>query len=90
LYRRYVMVKVAVSEVRKDLAETLNRVRYEGSRVVLHRRGKNIAAIVPVEDLELLEELEDRIDIKEARKALKESKKKGNVRWQALKDELGL
>jgi prevent-host-death family protein len=84
------LVKLAVSEARKDLSETLNRVRYEGSRVVLHRRGKNIAAIVPVEDLELLEEIEDRIDLVEVKKALRESRKKGTIPWSTLKKELGL
>lgn len=84
------MVRKAVSEARENLAETLNRVRYGGERVVLHRRGKDVAAIVPVEDLELLEELEDRIDIEKARAALKEAEHNGTVPWKEVKKKLGL
>ena len=59
-------------------------------RVVLTRRGKELAAVVPIEDLELLERLEDRLDLEDARAALKDVKKKGTVPWDKLKEELGL
>lgn len=84
------MVRKPVSEARYDLAETLNRVRYKGERIVLHRRGKDVAALVPVEDLELLEELEDRIDLESAREALKEAEKEGTIPWSEVKKKLGL
>lgn len=45
-------------------------------RVVLRRRGKEIAAVVPIADLRLLEGLKDRIDLVDARAALAETKKK--------------
>jgi len=54
----------------------------------LHRHGKDVAAIVPVEDLELLQQLEDRMDLETARKAL--SEKSPRVSWKKLKAELGL
>jgi hypothetical protein len=57
-----------------------------GERIVLRRRGKDVAVLVPVEDLKLLEEIEDRIDIEEAKKALKE---KGKIPWTKLKKKLG-
>ena len=84
------MVRKPVSEVRVDLAETLNRVQYKGERIILHRRGKDVAALVPVEDLELLEELEDRIDLEAALEALKETRKKGTIPWKEVKKKLGL
>ncbi len=84
------MERKPVSEARDDLAETLNRVCYKGERIVLHRRGKNVAALVPVEDLELLEELEDRIDLEIAREALKEAEKEGTISWSEVKKKLGL
>ncbi len=49
-----------------------NKVAFTKERVLLERHGKPIAALVPVEDLELLQELEDRLDLAAARKALKE------------------
>ena len=51
----------------------------------LPRRGKEIVAVVPIEDVKLLEALEDKIDLEEARAALAESKKKGTVSWDKIK-----
>ena len=81
------MTKRSVNDLRNDLAETLNRVAYKGERVVVERRGKGVAALVPVEDLELLLGLEDRIDLVAARKALKEP---GRIPWERVKKDLGL
>ena len=81
------MTKRSVNDLRSDLAEILNRVAYEGERVVVERRGKGVAALVPVEDLELLLALEDRIDLAAARKALKVP---GRIPWEKVKKDLGL
>jgi prevent-host-death family protein len=83
-------MRLKTSEVRKDFAEVVNRVAYQKERVLLERRGKNVAAIVPMEDFSFLEELEDRIDLEDARAALREVKKKGTVSWKKIKAELGL
>ena len=82
------MVRIAASEAREDFAETINRVVYRGERVVLHRRGKNLAAIVPIADLELLEAIEDSIDVEAARKALKQRGR--NIPLKKIKAQLGL
>jgi prevent-host-death family protein len=81
------MTTLSVNDVRNDFAETLNRVRYNGERVLVARRGKGVAALVPVEDLELLRALEDRMDLAAARKALKEP---GRIPWEKVKRDLGL
>ena len=47
-------------------------------------------AIVPVEDLELLEELEDRVDVIEGLQALAEALEHCTKRWEDVKAELGL
>ncbi len=60
---------ITASEARDEFAEVINRVAYGGERVVI-RRDKELAAIIPMEDLRLLERLiereEDRIDAEEA------------------------
>ena len=84
------MARVSASKARTDLADILNRVAYKGERVLLHRRGKNVAAVVSLEDFSFLEELEDRIDLEEARAALAEVKKKGTIPWEKIKADLGL
>ena len=81
------MIRLAASRVREHFSDTLNRVAYRKERIVLRRRGKDLAAVVPIEDFTFLEEVEDRLDLEAARKALKE---KGTVPWSKLKAELGL
>jgi prevent-host-death family protein len=87
--RRVQMTRLNASEARNDFSSTLNRVAYGKDRVVLHRRGKDLVAIVSVEDLRLLEELEARVDLDEARAALKEADKKGTIPWAKIKKDLG-
>jgi prevent-host-death family protein len=81
-----------VVQIRSKLADTINRVAYQGERVVLHRRGKGVAAIVSMEDLALIEKLEDEADAKAARKALAEMKRKKlrPVRYSKARKQLGL
>lgn len=85
-------MNIGVAEIRNNMADTLNRVAYQGERVILERRGKGVAAIVSMEDLALLEALEDREDVKAARRVLAEMKRKGEkpVPWEQLKQQLGL
>lgn len=45
---------LSVSDAGRDLAELVNRVAYGGRRIVLKRRGKHLAALVSIKDLELL------------------------------------
>jgi prevent-host-death family protein len=58
---------IDTSVARDGLSDTLNRVSYGKERIVIRRHGKEIAALVPMEDLAFLEELEDRLDLEEAR-----------------------
>jgi prevent-host-death family protein len=78
------------SKAREGFADTINRVAFGKERVVLSRRGKDIAAVVPIDDLRLLEELEDRMDLVDARAALAETRKKGAKPLNAILKELGL
>ena len=60
-------------------------VAYGGERIVLERRSKPMLALVSMEDLELLNALEDRADVKAAMKARKE---KGAVPLEKIKARL--
>ncbi|MBV8607999.1 MAG: type II toxin-antitoxin system Phd/YefM family antitoxin [Singulisphaera sp.] len=70
------MTRLSVIELRHSLGEILNRAEYRGERIVIHRRGKDAAALIPIADLRLLERLieeeEDRIDVARAKAALAE------------------
>jgi prevent-host-death family protein len=78
------------TDAREQLADVLNRVAYAGDRVRIARRGKVVAAVVPIGDLEMIERLENEIDIREAEKSLREAKKKGTVSLDIIREELGL
>jgi prevent-host-death family protein len=71
------MKRLSVVELRQALADVLNRAEYQGERIVIHRRGKDAAAVIPIRDLQLLERLieeaEDRLDVEAAHAALAES-----------------
>lgn len=84
------MAALTVSKAREMFAETVNRVAYTKERVMVERRGKAVVAMVPVEDVELLQALEDRMDLNDARVAIAESKKKGSKSFSMLKKKLGL
>lgn len=80
-------MELNITDIRENLADALNRVAYGGERIVLKRRAKRVAALVSIEDLALLEQLEDTKDIRAARKAMKE---KGRVSLEDVKARLGM
>ena len=84
------MTTVTTSDVRKNLSETLNSVQYNHERVILQRRGKSVAVIVPIEDYETLESLEDKHDIEEAEKILANSTEEDFIPLKDVIDELEL
>lgn len=81
-------MRVGVARIRNTLADALNRVAYSGERVILERRGKGVAALVSMDDLELLEAVEDRIDLEAARQARAEGGKP--IPLEQLADWLGI
>lgn len=64
--------KISTADARKNLANIVNRVSFGKEPIILTRRGKEIAALVGMDELRLLQEIEDRIDIEDAIKAIKE------------------
>ena len=85
------MSRLSTSKARSAFARTLNRAR-RGERIVLVRRGKPVAALVPAEDLARLEAMEDREDATEAERAEREAEKRGDrpVPWEKVKKDAGL
>jgi prevent-host-death family protein len=80
------MIAIPISEAREHLADLGNRVSLRGERLVVERRGKVLFALVPVEDLELLERIEDRLDLD----ALRAAKDEPSKPWAEVKKALGL
>jgi prevent-host-death family protein len=88
------MTRLNVSKARQEFPELLNRAAYAKERTIVSRRGKELAAVIPIEDLQLLERLAqeemDRLDIEAARAALAEAKIKGTISLAKAKKRLGL
>jgi prevent-host-death family protein len=82
--------KMSTGEVRQQFSELVNRSGYGGERIVLTRRGRDLAALVSMADLELLQKLEDVMDAADVRAALRETQEEGAISWEELKAELGL
>ena len=78
--------KLTASAARQNFSDLVNRAAYGGERIIVHRSKKAVAAVVPIEDLELLEQIEDRADLEDVRKSLKEP----TIPWSKIKKDLGL
>jgi prevent-host-death family protein len=86
------MAPIATTKARADFADLVNRAAHKGERILLSRNGKTVAAIVPVEDVTLLEEIEERDDIAALRAALTETKRRREkpIPWERARKMLGL
>ena len=80
--------KISAADARKKFANILNRVAYGKESFVLTRRGEPLAAIVSIDDLKLLQEIEEQMDIDDAWKARNEPGE--NISWEKLREELEL
>ncbi len=88
------MTRLNVSKAREEFPEIVNRAAYGKERTIVSHGGKDLAAVIPIEDLRLLERLDreevDRIDLEEARAALKEAEEKGTIPLEEARRRLGL
>ncbi len=84
------MGDVSTAEARRNLAELLNRVLYRGERVIVHRRGRRVAAIVSVDELQELDSLRALLARDEVRAALDELEERTSIPWSELREELDL
>lgn len=80
--------KITTADARKKFANIINRVAYSDESFVLTRRGEPIAAIVSMKELNILQDIEDRMDVEDAWKAKNEPGEP--IAWEELKKELEL
>ncbi len=81
------MTKLSITSLRTGISDIACKVMYNGERFFIERSGKPACALVSIEDLQLLEALEDKIDIEAAKEALRRN---DFVDWEKAKKELGL
>ena len=79
-------------KAKQAVTAIISRVARDRERVIVRRRGRGGAALVPLEDLVALEEMEDRLDARDFRAAKRQWEREGKktVSWDKLKAELGI
>ena len=82
------MVSLTVTSARSCFSNLIDKVAFQGERIILLRNGKKVGALVSADDANLLEVLEDRIDIKEAERRLRDGK--AAIPYEQVRAELGL
>ena len=68
---------VPTADAPDRFAEIPTRAADDKERVILTRAGRPVAALIPIEDLEWLEAIEDRIDAEDYRAAREEFERSG-------------
>ncbi|HUF09128.1 MAG TPA: type II toxin-antitoxin system Phd/YefM family antitoxin [Rhodothermales bacterium] len=81
------MFTLSTVELRANLSDVLGRVRHAHERIVITKSGKPVAGIIPYDELEAIEALEEELDRKALTKARKEG---GRHLLEDVKKELGL
>jgi prevent-host-death family protein len=78
--------------LREHTADTIGRVRHGGERVVITKNSKQVAAMISLDDLALLERLEDKLDIllADEAEATARAKREKPVKLADVKARLGL
>ena len=81
------MQTITTSELALHTPEYLLLTEERNERLVLQRNGKDVAAIIPMEDYNLIEALEDAADVAFAKEAMKEE---GGITLEELSKKYGL
>lgn len=84
------MKHITTAEARKNMAELVNRAAYGGERFVVTRHGKELVAIVPLEDATLLDRLRGLLEQRDYEAAMKAVAETGTVPWDEVRRELDL
>lgn len=86
------MTRIPVTKARKTLSDVVSHVAFGGDRVVLSRNGRDLAAIVPMDVYRRIEAEEDRRDLADMDRALREAAARGEkpIPYEEARKSLGL
>lgn len=76
-------------EAKEEFSELVNRVSHHKEHIVLTRRGKEIAALIPLEDFVVLQNCLSKSDLEDAVEALQEARGQGTVSLEEFQAEIG-
>ena len=75
-------------DAKENFTDLISRVSHHKESVVLTRRGKEIVAIIPIEDYIFLQTARNKSDLDKATEALKEARENGVITLDALLNEM--
>ena len=79
---------------KRALTSVINKVAIGKEPIIFESRGKDLAAMISMEQFwlfeRLMDQLEDRIDLEEAERALSDPENQERIPWDVLKHELNL
>ncbi|MDD3927808.1 MAG: type II toxin-antitoxin system Phd/YefM family antitoxin [bacterium] len=81
---------ISTTEAKDQLSTLVNRAAFGRERIFLTRRGKDVAVLVPIEDVTYIEEMEKSFLAKEVHAGLTEFEQGKSKPWEEVKAELGL
>lgn len=87
------MVVVSSRDARKNLSDIVNRAKYTKEKTIITNNGKQVAAVISMDDFKLLEsliiEIENESDLVAAKEALADYEKNGGISWDDAMKQLG-
>jgi prevent-host-death family protein len=84
------MTAIAITQARNDFSNIVNRAFCGNERTIIAKKGKNIAAVVGMEDLEFLKNMEEAEDMMLAEMADEAMKEPGeNISLEEMKKHFG-
>ena len=84
------MEEITAAEARKQMSELVSRAAYGKERFVVTRHGKELVAIVPLEEVTLLDRLRALVSSKDFAAAMAEVGDAGMESWDDIRKDLGL
>ena len=82
------MTIVTAQDARKQFSDIINKAAFQKEPVIITRQGKQLAAVIAIEELEYYKKLEDYLDAIEAEKRLASGDVP--VTWAEVKSRLDL
>ena len=81
---------VHAASARERWSDVLNRVFHAGECIIIVRHGREVAAMIPVEDVALLDHLIDQDDIEAARRVIGMGYSQRPRPWSEFKRSWGI
>ena len=88
------MKSISCQEVRANMADVINQVAFKFKKFTLTRHGSAVAVLLSLDEWKemekMIEQKEDKEDIRDADSAFKKLSKKRGVSLKAMKKKLGM